>query len=76
MMENEKLLINRCINRAVIGSMDCISLSSDMNYFTESVVTALESTGYSIIEHINRSPYEGEVTQRTYIFTQKCWKEL
>jgi ubiquinone/menaquinone biosynthesis C-methylase UbiE len=37
----------------------------------DKIVETLEKTGFRIIEYINRMPYEGEVTKRTYIFAEK-----
>jgi ubiquinone/menaquinone biosynthesis C-methylase UbiE len=41
-------------------------------YFdSDKIRDCLTDTGFKIIEYINRMPYEGEVTQRTYIFAEK-----
>jgi len=41
-------------------------------YFDSDVIKdKLLETGFKIIEYINRMPYEGEVTTRTYIFAEK-----
>jgi ubiquinone/menaquinone biosynthesis C-methylase UbiE len=37
----------------------------------EKVKNQLETSGFRIVEYINRMPYEGEVTKRTYIFAEK-----
>lgn len=38
------------------------------------VIDMIKNAGFAIIEHINRMPYEGEVTNRTYIFAEKNQK--
>lgn len=41
-------------------------------YFdSDEIKDKLIETGFKIIEYINRLPYEGEVTTRTYIFAEK-----
>jgi ubiquinone/menaquinone biosynthesis C-methylase UbiE len=37
----------------------------------DEVAKLLVKSGFRIIEYINRMPYEGEVTKRTYIFAEK-----
>lgn len=41
-------------------------------YFdSDTIRDRLVNSGFKIIEYINRMPYEGEVTTRTYIFAEK-----
>ena len=41
-------------------------------YFdSDTIRDRLVDSGFKIIEYINRMPYEGEVTTRTYIYTEK-----